>query len=229
MPAYVKSPFKPPVQLLTAGLPSYVFGSYDDRSSPTFGYIISDSASGTVGTVSFLIQSGPVPQVGEKISVRGAGRSNNLNVADGSATVISVLMEADASGLQNGVCTVTYPITSTSLSTLADGGQVVIERVEVGETVANGASVPVAAPYNPANTNSTKLISASVSFSNGVTGALVVLQASNFDVDDQYVTLGTVYSTSTLDSQEFESNYRFYRLLVSGLTGSGTIVGKIEL
>jgi hypothetical protein len=229
MPAYVKSPFKPPVQLLTAGLPSYVWGSYDDKSSPTVGYIISDSASALVGTVTFQITSGPVPQVGEKIAVRGATRSANLNVSDGSATVISVVASADAAGIQDGVVTVTYPIASTTLGSAADSGQVVITRIEVGETAANGASVPVAVPYNPANTNSSKLISASVSFSNGVTGALVVLQGSNFDVDEQYVTLGNVYVTSVSSSGEFESNYRFYRLVLSGLAGSGTIVGKIEL
>jgi hypothetical protein len=228
MPAYVKSPFKPPVQLLTAGLPSYVWGSYDDKSSPTVGYIISDSATALVGTITFQITSGPVPQVGEKIAVRGATRSANLNVSDGSATVISVVASADAAGIQDGVVTVTYPIASTSLGTAADSGQVVITRVEVGETAVNGASVPVAVPYNPANTHSNKLISATVAFTGTATG-LVVLQGANFDEDTQYVTLGTVFSTSVLSSQEFESNYRFYRMLTSGLTGSGTIIGKIEL
>lgn len=228
MPAYVKSPFKSPVQVLTAGLPSYVWGSYDDHSSSTVGAIISDSAVTVVGTVTFLIVSGPAPKVGEKIAVRGASRSANFNVSDGSATVISVVEEADAAGIKNGVVTVTYPIGSTSLGTAADGGQVVITRVEVGETAVNGASVPVAAPYNPANTHSNKLISASVTFTGTATG-LVVLQGSNFDEDSQYVTLGTVYSTSVQSTQEFETNYRFYRMNTSGLTGTGGIIGKIEL
>jgi hypothetical protein len=228
MPAYVKSPFKPTVQVLTAGLPSYVWGSYDDKSSPTVGYIISDSAVTTTGTVTFQITSGPIPQVGEKIAVRGAARSANFNVADGSATIISVVVAQDAAGIQDGVVTVTYPIASTTLGTAADGGQVVVVRSEVGETAANGASVPVAAPYNPANTHSNKLISASVTFTGTATG-LVVLQGSNFDEDSQYVTLGTIYSTSVQSTQEFETNYRFYRMFTSGLTGAGGIIGKIEL
>lgn len=227
MPAYQSTPFKPSPQLLTAGLPSYVFGSYDDRSSPTFGPIISTSSVTTTATVTFLIVSGPVPKVGERIAVRGTTRSANLNVS-GTGTVISVVMEADAAGIQNGVCVVTYTVASTSLGTATDSGEVEIVRVEVGETAANGASVPVAAPYNPANTNSTKLISADVSFGGTALG-LVVLQGANFDRDEEYVTLGTVFSNSVSSSMEFESNYRFYRLFVSGLTGSGTIVGKIEL
>lgn len=220
MPAYQTTPFKPSPQLLVSGTPSYVFGSFNDRTSPTLGNILTDAAVTTVATVVFQIRQGNIPLVGSKVSVRGAANSVNFNVTN--ATVLTV------SCTDAGVCTVTYTISSTSQGVTADAGEVEIPQSEIGEAAANGASVPVAAPFNSGNPNNTKLISADVRF-DGTAQALVVLQAANFDLDSEYVTLGTVYSTSVLSSAEFESNFRFYRLFVSGLTGSGNIVGKIEL
>jgi hypothetical protein len=230
MPAYVASPFKPPVQLLVAGTPSYVFGGYDDRSSPTFGYIISDSASSTTGTVTFQVVSGPIPVVGDNVTVRGAANSANFNT---SGTVLTVTAEADSAGIQNGVVTITYTISSTTQATLADGGQVECTRVEVGEALVNGASVPVAAPYNNSQTDSKKTISVNVSFPSAPSTVIVTLQGANFDKDSEYADITTVYNSSTATSgtAEVESNYRFYRLKVTAASGgtSPTIIGKIEV
>src|ERR1700758_782888 len=147
MSAYIKSPFKQPPQLAVAGTPAYLIGSYNDKTGPTFGYIQTDATNGTTtATVVFQITQGNAPAVGDLITVVGAANSANFNVTNVAIATVSTTAA--------GVCTVTYTITSTATPTTqtADGGQVIIPRPEVGETIAAAyQSVPVARPFNNAN------------------------------------------------------------------------------
>lgn len=226
MPSYVTSPFKQSPVLLVSGLPTYLFGSYDDRSSPTFGYIQTDAAVTTTATVVFLIVSGNAPAAGEKITVRGAARSVNFNVTNG--TILT------ASTTDAGVCTVTYAITSTTLSTLADGGQVEVLRSEVGETYANGSSVPAAAPFNNPNMQQGRTVTATVTFPTPATGGSVWLQGALFDVDDQYEDivlingLGSLSGASGPSEHVADLAFRFYRFNIRAVTGVGTVVAKLS-
>lgn len=232
MPVYITSPFKPPVQLLVPGTPSYVFGSWNDRTGPTIGSVISDSAVTTTGTLTFRILSGNVPVVGALITVRGTSNaSGHFNVTN--ATILTVSAPADPDA---GIYTVTYAITSSTLSTTGDSGEVCIPQPEIGEALTAGAaSVPVAAPYAAGNTNYEKTISVNVKFPSSPTTAVVVLEAANFDLDSEYATIATVVDDASPNPQdgqiEVESNFRFYRLKVLSTTGgsSPTVVGSIEL
>lgn len=232
MPAYQNTPFKEPVQVLTAGLPAYLWGSYDDRSSDSFGYIISNSAVTTTATVTFLVTSGPVPKVGDFIAVRGAGRSANFNT---TGTVLTVSAEADAAGIQNGVVTVTYAISSTTLGTLADVGQVQCSRVEVGETLANSNSRPVALAANNGETDQARGLTVVISFPSIPTAAVVTLQQAVIDRDAEYSNVAVVATVAgsavTVGPQVTVDPTlgRFFRLNITGVSGgtAPTIVGKI--
>lgn len=233
-PVYQKTPLKQSPVLLVAGTIAYLLGSYDDRSSPTFGYIISDSSVTTTATVTFQVVSGPVPIVGDNIAVVGAGRSANLNT---TGTVLTVSAVADAAGIQNGVVTVTYTVSSTSLGTASDGGQVTCTRVEVGETLVNGASVPAAVSFLSSNTQQGRTLTVFATVSGAPSTGTVVLQGANFDLDSEYVTLiptsggattastGFIYDASQANKGGFASygddvaNYRFYRFTVASVTG----------
>lgn len=131
MPYYVSSPFRPPVKLLVAGTASYLFGKYDDKTGDTFGYVQSNSAVTTTGTLVFRIVSGNVPVVGAKITVVGCGNSNNFNTTN--ATLLSV------SCTDAGICTVSYAVSSTNQASTPDGGEVLIPQPEIGEALAAGA------------------------------------------------------------------------------------------
>src|SRR5579859_1597664 len=128
MSQYITSPFKPTPVLAVAGTPVYLLGGYNDKTGPTLGNVISDSAVTTTATLSFQIISGNIPVAGSLITVVGCANSNNFNVTN--VAIISVV-----STTASGVCTVTYAISSTSQGTLADGGQVVIPQPETGDTV----------------------------------------------------------------------------------------------
>lgn len=240
MSAYIKSPFKPPVQLAVAGTPSYLIGSYNDKVGPTIGNVISDSAVTTTATLKFQILSGNAPVAGSLITVVGAGNSAHFNVTN--VAIISVVSTTDA-----GVCTVTYTITSTSQGTLADGGQVIIPQPEVGETVSAAyQSAPVARPFNNANIQEGQSLSATLNLPTGGTLSAVTatVQGADIDLDGEYSDLLTLTSSGsaghvytyqsgqgapgTLAGSANLLNYRFYRINISAVAGTGVVIGKLE-
>ena len=228
MSQYVTSPFKQSPALLISGRPQYLYGSYNDRTSPTFGYVISDSAVGTTGTVVFQIKDGNAPFVGALITVRGTANSGgNFNTTN--ATIIT----ADTD-MNTGISTVTYAISSTAQASLADSGQVEIPQPEVGETLANGSSVPCAVSFSTANPDQKRGITAVVSFPALPTTALVVLQQAVQDIDSEYQTINTIATVAggavTTGPQVTIDPVlgRFFRLNTSSVTGpAATIVGKL--
>lgn len=226
MPAYQTTPFKPVPELLVAGRPSYVFGSFNDRTGPTLGNVISNASVGTLATLIFQITSGNIPIVGSLITVVGCANSANFNVTN--ATVLSVSTTA------SGVCTVTYNITTLSQATTTDGGQVIIPQPEIGEAIANGASVPVAKVFNNAAVDQSEILMVAVSFPVIPKACTVILQEALVDLDSEYSNIAvvvTVANSTVAGSVVFPTSIqvagRFYRLYVEGLQGTGTIVGKI--
>lgn len=251
MPAYQTTPFKPVPTLLVQGKPEYVFGSWNDKTGPTLGNVISDSAVTTTGTLTFQVVSGNVPAVGSLITVVGtANGSGNLNVTN--AQILTVVSTAA------GIVTVTYTITSSTVAVgTSDSGQVIVPQPELGDTLSSfpASSVPVACPASPGN-QSGKSLSATVKLpaqqlgvSSTLSAVTVVIQGANFDEDGQYNTIGTLTAAGTSaggpNTYDWQSgqgntatgtlaagsvnlpNFRFYRLQVSGATGSGPVIGTI--
>jgi hypothetical protein len=226
MPQYVKSPFKQVPALLIAGIPYYVFGSFDDKSSPTTGNVISNSAVTTTGTLTYMTTQGNVPSVGDLITVVGTANSAGVfNVTNASIATVSAAN--DANGFQSGVVTVTYTINSTSQGTTADGGQVIIPRSELGEALVNNtATVPVAVPSTQLMANQSKTVNATVKFTGNPTTATAYLQGAIFDVDSEYEDLGIITNAGSPTTgptlEVADSAYRFYRVRFANVTGGAS-------
>lgn len=198
MPTYQTTPFKASPTLLVQGRQEYVFGKFNDNTGPTLGNVISDSAVTTTGTLVFQITSGNAPAVGSLITVVGSANSSGVfNVTN--AQILTAVTGA------TGVCTVTYAISSTSQVSLADGGQVQVPQIELGDVLTLAgtvSSVPVVSPASPSQ-QSGKSLSATVSLpsqqggvASTLTGVTVVIQGSNVDRDDHYNTIGTIMTTT---------------------------------
>lgn len=229
MSQYQLTPFKQPPALLVAGTPQYLYGSYNDKTGPTLGYVISDSGNGTTSTVVFQIQSGNVPIVGALVTIVGtanaAGGYNVTNVAIATVTTT-----------EQGVCTITFLNTATSASA-QDFGAVQIPQPEVGEAVTAGSSVPCVAPYNNTTYNLNQALTAVISFPSftSLTAATINLQQAIQDMDSEYQTVATAATVAggvitagpqiTVDP----TLGRFFRFNTSGITGTGTIVAKLML
>ena len=239
MPVYQTTPFKPSPTLLVPGIPEYVFGSYNDKTGPTLGYVQSNSAAATTGTLVFRIVSGNVPIMGALITVIGTANSTGVfNVTN--ATIITVTC-TDA-----GICTVTYAVSSTTQASLADGGQVSIPQPEIGERFIltggespsfNENSVPVVMPYGDATSNLNQAITVVVSFPSLPTTGVVTLQQAIKDIDSEYATVATVATVTggavTAAGSQITVDPtlgRFFRLHSEGTGGTlPTIVGKIMM
>ena len=244
MPFYQLTPFKAAPKALIQGTPEYVFGSFNDKTSPTLGYVISDSGTGATSTVVFQITSGNIPIPGSAVTIVGtlnaAGAYNVTN-----ATVLTASVTAQ------GVATITFSGAGSSASA-ADGGQVQIPQPEIGDLIsAAQSSVPVAAVVGATvtgrSTSATVTLPAnSAAFPSTLSGVTVVIQGANFDEDTHYNTIGTITAAgaagNTYDWQSGQGDdaggniasgdvdilsFRFYRLRATAVTGSGYIVGTI--
>ena len=256
---YIKSPFKPMPKALILGTPEYVYGSFNDKTGPTLGSVISDSAVTTTGTLVFQILSGNVPSVNSLISV--VGTSNSAGIFNTTnATLLTVSCTAA------GICTVTYAISSTTQASTADGGQVYIAQSEVPDNLTStivsnlatnaGASEPIAAPVGaPSSGRSISvtltLVANSTTYGSNLSGVTAVIQGANMDLDTEYSTVGTITAAGAQgNTYEWQSGqgddlatgtgalaeagvnlptFRFYRLKITAATGAGYIVGKINM
>lgn len=222
MSFYIASPFKPSPKLMVQGTPEYLFGSWNANTGPTLGSVISNSASGTTGTLNFQTLSGNIPVVDSLITVVGtANAGNRFNVTNAPIATVSAAANPDT-----GVYTVTYTIAAFSQSTLADAGQVYIAQPEVGDAVTaaviagvgtvTASSAPVVSPVSGPNSVgkslsvTVKLPANTSANPNTLSGVTVVLQGSNFDLDSEYNTIATIATTvaagTTTDWQSGQGN-----------------------
>jgi hypothetical protein len=234
MPAYILSPFKPSPVALYAGTPVYLWGSYNDKTGPTLGTVLSDSGNGTTSTVTFQITSGNIPLVGALITIIGTGNDGGAyNVTN--ATILSV------STTTSGACTVTFANTATSTSA-PDSGFVQIPQPEVAEVVpvplsaVTESSAPCAIAFQNAQSNQGRGLTAVVSNPTPMASGTITLQQAVQDIDSEYADVATVATVSAgvliggqITIQEVLG--RFYRFHLSGYAQSGTttatLVGKI--
>lgn len=252
---YQTTPFKVSPPLMVQGTPQYLFGSFPTDVAPTFGYVLSDSASGTTGTVTVKITQGNVPLAGSQITISGASNNANFNVTN--ATILSVSAPTNP---DMGVYTITFTISSTTQGTISDGGIFTIPQPEVGDILTSAivaalpvSSAPVVSPVAGPNSVG-KSLSATVTLPantaaipNSLASVTVLLQGANFDLDAQYNTIATIATAigagTTVDWQSGQGNtstgtlaagsvtllnFRFYRMQIStGATGTGPIVAKL--
>ena len=222
MSQYVLSPFKQSPVLAVAGTPAYLLGSWNDKCGPTQGYVISDASNGTTtATLIFQIVSGNVPTTSGLLTIVGtANGGGNFNVTNAAIASVAVT--------EQGVCTVTYTISSTSTPTTQtqDYGQVIIPQPETGETVSGStyASVPVAAPYNNPVIQEGKSLTATLNLPSGgsLSGIVAVLQGADIDLDAEYKlihTFASVTGAGTTETFQTGTDTQF----ITATTAPGTL------
>ncbi len=224
MPPYKNSGFSNP-QLLQKGVPAYVWGSFDFKVGDTNAALQSVAVAANVATVAALILNGPAPVVGGLISII------NSTTQSGVFNVNRAVLTAVVMNQTTGVATMSFGLTTANVAN-SDSGSVVVEPAEVGETLVAGNSVAVCVQAPEGDSQFT--VPFAVTFPTMPTAVTVTLQAAIHDIDSEYtsnanakvVVAGSAYTAGPYFMATLERGY-FYRLNVSGLTGTGTIVGKI--
>lgn len=225
MPAYTNSPFSNPI-LAMKGVPVYLFGSFDPRVGNTKAYLTNSALTSNVATVTVQITDGPMPVVGGLISIiNSTAGSAALNVSRAVITGVTI-------SSATGAGTITFALTNADIASVADAGTVIIEPSEVGEALAEGASIAcvIQAPEG----DSQFTVPIAVTFPIMPTAVTVTLQKALKNLDAEYTNTscvvqvaGSAFVSGPVVEAALERGY-CYRLLVSGLTGSSkTIVGKL--
>ena len=224
MPLY-NSPLTKP-QLLQKGVPAYLFGGLNMLQGNAKGYVLDTALATNVATVTIAINEGPIPHVGDLITVWGTSSQSGLfNV--NRALITGVTITATT-----GQGTVTFALTGTNQATTADAGAFLCEPGETSETLANNSysqAVLVQAPEG----DSQFTLPVAVTFPTLPTAVTVSIQAALRDIAAEYTTLQTVAtvasSAQTVGPFGYVTLQRgyFYRFAVTGLTGTGTITAKV--
>src|ERR1035437_1224306 len=110
MPSYIQSPFKPTPTLLIPGSPTYLWGSWNDKTGPTQGVVLQSLGIATVGELVVKILSGNIPVVGSLITVVGVSASNNFNVTNVAITAVDTYPHGNQP--DNGVYAIAYTISN---------------------------------------------------------------------------------------------------------------------
>src|ERR1035437_10270750 len=198
MSYYITSPFKPSPKLLVPGFPTYLWGSWNDKTGPTQGIILQSLGIGATAELVVKILSGNVPVVGALITVVGVAAHANFNV--NNAVIIAVDRYPHGNEPDNGMYTLAYAAT-VATPIQADAGQFIIPQPEIGEVLTAGAvaaginpgaSSPAVMPYGNATYNQNQGLTAVVSFPSLPTSVIVYLQQAVQDMDSEYATVATV-------------------------------------
>ena len=214
---------------MVPGMPSYLLGSFNDKTSDTRGPVLTDEGNGTTSTVVFQILDGNIPLVGALVYIQGSANASGDYNADG-ATILTVSTTAA------GVCTITFAGSGDS-SSAADTGMVIIPQPEIGENLVEGASIPCAMPYNNVVANLNQALTAVISCpslsGSPAASATVYLQQAVKDMDSEYQDVALI---ATISGGEISGSPqatvdptlgRFFRFYVDDLEGTGTIVAKL--
>jgi hypothetical protein len=225
MPAFINSPFGRPI-LLMKGVAAYLWGSFDPRIGNSKLAVSQVVLASNVATVTGTLLEGPAPVVGGLVSIinttTGAGE---FNVSRAAITAVTVSQAT-------GVCAVSFALSDADVTAVADYGTMVCEPAEVPETLVEGASIACVAQAPEGDSQFT--VPVSVTFPTMPTDVTVTLQEalvgrdpSEWTDTSAVVTVAaSAYTAGPVVEATLKRGY-LYRFLVSGLTGSGTILARI--
>jgi len=208
---------------MLSGENAYCFGSRAGTQPTTRMQVTTVSANGTNNaTVGVKILEGPIPDVGDLISIIGTSS------ASGAYNVTNVAISGVAIDATSGIGTVTFPLTTALLATTADVGTALVPVDEDSEALTNTASQQFATQQVTGSNENAATITWSTFYPSQPATVTMQLQAAMVDRDNQYNTVDT--STNTAGEERFVTltNFSFLRIKASNVTGaSPTVIAKL--
>lgn len=233
MPQFINSPFQKSI-LLMKGVAAYFIGSFSQQVGNTKLYVTNVALTSNVATVTVQIINGPLPAVGNYISIINSASTTglfNVNRAVITATTVSNI---------TGAGTISFALTHADVASAPDTGTVFVEPNEIGETVSgNYTSIPVLLQSPDGDSQST--LPLSVVAGAGITAMSATLQVAIKAQTNEWTAVlnlstggavtvvktgATTYTTGPVIEVPFERGY-LYRLAITGVTGSDLVIAKI--
>jgi hypothetical protein len=206
-----------------------MFGGLNMLQGNTKGYVTQTAIATNVATVTVTITTGPLPLVGDLITIWATSQQTGLfNVKRAIITAVNITGST-------GAGTISYALTGSNQSATADAGAFLTEPGETSEALVNSSSQPVAIQAPQGDSQFT--VPVSVTFPSLPTTATVHLQAAIRDIDAEYTNVdgtgiatvaGGVQTAGPLNQVTLQRGY-VYRINVSSVTGgtSPSIIAKI--
>ncbi len=221
MPVYSNDP-SAVIQLALPGTAAYVWGSLNDRVSPTRMTISNVALTTNVATLTVQVIEGNVPAVGQLVTVRGTQQ------ASGAFNVTAVAITGVSINATTGAGTITFALVHADVGSHSDSGLAVAPQALTFEAIVSGeASVPVALPMAQ-DGKSLSGFSAEIVWASGTAAGAVDVQCTDDNSNGgDWQTVSTItYPSTRYDPAGLSA--QFVRLKLStDLSGSSTIVGRI--
>ena len=226
MPAYANSAFQTP-QLLQKGVAAYLFGAFSQQRGNTLLGLSTDAIATNVATVTAQLINGPLPNIGDLVSIVNAANSAGaFNVNRAPLTGVAYVVATN-------VMTLTFALTGTNQGATADGGTVIVEPAEVPEALALNAPSTACLVQSPEG-DAQFTIPMSVKFPTLPTSCTVDLQGAMRNNANEWtvvqaavaVVAAGVQTVGPLAQISLQREY-LDRFNASALTGTGTIIAKI--
>lgn len=226
MPAYQNAPFQNPI-LVMKGVAAYLWGKFSQLVGNTNAAVTNVALTSNVATVTVQIITGPMPVVGSLISIiNSASTSGLFNVNRAIITAVTIDSATNAG-------TVTFALTHADVVTAADAGTVIIEPAEVGESI-SGSANSIACVIQAPEGDSQFTVPMAVTGAAGITAMTATLQVAIKNIDSEYTnttttvvkTGATTYTSGPVVQATLQRGY-CYRIAITGVTGSGLVVGKL--
>lgn len=250
MPLFNTSAFAPLPESALTGKPAYFFGGKNVLLSDTIMQVTNVSITTNVATVIATIQAGNIPIVGAvplygavsgtaapTISIQGTTTSAGLfNVSQVAVTSISVVAAT-------GVATIVFPLTGSNVGPIADNGKAIIQVYEIAESFSgNATSVAISVPANEPEAIGSKSITVDTTFPTLPTACTVTLYSSEVNSPStsvagtggsDWTSMGVV-ATVVASAQTVGPLVtfatpagKFFRVAISGVTASGTVICRV--
>jgi hypothetical protein len=191
-----------------------------------------------VATLYVTILEGFIPVVNSLVSVQGtqtttSGGAPNFNVTGATVTAVSI-------NSTSGVGTITFALTSSNITKIADSGMAIVQTPEVGDaltaSVATQTGLQFAVPHTTSADPQGKNIQWAYDFPVAPSTASIQLMGAMFDQLDEYSAIDTV-STAIVaaggESRVVNTSQNWNFLLVQVTAASGgtnpTVVAKIGI
>jgi hypothetical protein len=215
MSLYNTSPFAPPAALLLTGKNFYFIGARTESQPNTRIAIQSVSLQGNIAVVVGQILEGPVPAIGNLITITGtvsaAGAYNVTNVA------LTNVQNTPATG----ITVLTFPLTGSNLSQVLDAGTAIVPIAETSAALTNNSSSVQAAVQSPTGDAANNMTFTWQTFYPSTpAGITVTLQASLVDLDSEYFTLDSSTNVAGEIRNVNIDGVNFLRVRITGLGGT---------
>ena len=205
---------------LIPGKIGFSYGSFDTHNPGSRMQITSVAITTNVATLAVVLLEGPIPIVGNLISVQGtqtvtSGGAPNFNVTNVALASVSI-------NLTTGIGTVTFALTSSNIATTLDAGMAIAPAAIVLETLPSSATA--GKQFAVASANLASDAQRGISWFTKITGSPATvaanLQAADVDEDDQYTTIDTSSSTTGETRNLANLSFNFYRIQLASTMGT---------